>query len=230
MNDVPIHPPVNALTACQKCGECCKRYAISALPHELAREAAFFKLSEPRFTAIYGRLIVQVLPFSSGEHPLALHTSMIPKPVWDKLRAAGFEGEYAMILPMIGFKKDDYCVFFDAKTFGCTMHLVKPMQCTLFPFTSLNENEDYSKAYDFCELSKITTPTSKTSEIQLFHRAQWKTFFDTIALQGLDAAYAHWPAEGDVVFGGKKIFPITQDVLRALVKLAREKKTNGKPA
>ncbi|MEK6902353.1 MAG: YkgJ family cysteine cluster protein [archaeon] len=221
---VSISPPADAITACQKCGECCKRYAISALPHEIERQATFFKLDVANFTTIYTRLLVQFLPYSSGDHPLALHTSMIPKPVWDQLKKAGFDAEYAMVLPMIGFKKQEYCVFFDTKTFGCTMHAVKPMQCNLFPFTSLKDNEDYAKAYDFCELSKISSPTDKTKEIQKYHWGMWKLFFDKVAFEGMHAASEHWPETGDIVFNGQKIWPVTKNELSQWLSLAKNKK------
>lgn len=220
---LPISPPAGAITACQKCGECCKRYAISALPHEIESEAKFFKLDVPKFTQIYTRLLVQVLPYSSGDHPLALHTSMIPKAVWDQLKNAGFEGEYAMILPMIGFKKQEYCVFFDPKTFGCSMHMVKPMQCSLFPFTSLKDNEQYAQAFDFCELSKISSPTDKTKEIQKYHWGMWKQFFDMIAVYGLNGAADHWPETGDVIYNGQKMWPITKTEVSKLLSLAKNK-------
>ncbi len=219
----PIHPPAGAVLACQKCGECCRRYAISALPHELERQAKFFKMGEKEFIGVYGRILLQFLPFSSSDHPLAMHVSMIPKSTYEQLKKNGFEGDYAMMLPMIGFKKQEYCVFFNPKTFGCTMHLVKPMQCTLFPFTSLKDNEDYSKAYDFCEQSRILSPTEKTKEIQSFHRKEWKTFFDKVALKGLKGGFDHWPAEGDVIHNGKIIGKITLPNLHTLIELARTK-------
>jgi hypothetical protein len=103
------------------------------------------------------------------------------------------------------------------------MHLVKPTQCTLFPFTSLKDNEDYSKAYDFCEQSRILSPTEKTKEIQSFHRQEWKTFFDKVALKGLKGGYDYWPAEGDVVHNGRIIGKITLSNLHTLIEMARNK-------
>lgn len=218
-----IQPPANAITACQKCGECCRRYAISALPHELKRQALFFSMSEKEFVGVYGRILLQFIPFTSSDHPLAMHVSMIPKGTWDVLKAGGFEGDYVMMLPMVGFKKAEYCVFFDPKTFGCSMHPVKPMQCTLFPFTSLKDNEDYAKAYDFCEQSKNTSPTQETKEIQQHHRKEWKTFFDKVALRGLKGGYEHWPNQGDVIFNGKIVGKITLKGLHTLIEMARNK-------
>lgn len=218
-----IQPPAHAATACQKCGECCKRYAISVLPHELPRQAKFFNLSEEEFTNIYTRLLVQIMPFSSGEHPLALHVNMIPKPLWEKLKSAGFSSDYAMVLPMLGFRKKEYCVFFNPETFGCSMHVVKPAQCTLFPFTSINENEDYSKAYDFCELSKITSPTKYTTIEQRGQRLNMKKYFDAVAKSGLSKVWKNLPSEGDVIFNGKKIADISLSELNQLLTTAKEK-------
>ncbi len=221
--DSQIHPPAHAVTACAKCGECCKRYAISVLPNELAREAAFFKLSEKEFTSIYTRLLVQIMPFSASNHPLALHSSMIPKKLWKKLQAEGLEQNHVMILPMLGFRKKEYCVFFNPETFGCTMHAVKPAQCSLFPFTSLKDNEDYSQAHDFCEMSKITSPTKYTTAQQTAQRLNMKKYFDLVAKKGLLSVWKNLPNEGDIIFNGKKIAEISLNELNQLLETAKEK-------
>jgi Fe-S-cluster containining protein len=215
--------PAQVFDVCKTCGECCKRYAISVLPHELKREAAFFKLSEKEFTAIYTRLLVQMVPFSSGEHPLSIHTSMIPKNVWSKLQASGFSSDYAMVLPMIGFKKKEYCVFFDTKTFACTMHDVKPQQCTLFPFTSVEKNIDYSKAYDFCGLSKVERPTKEIFSAQDAQRVQMKKYFDAVAKNGLSSVWKNIPNAGDVIYNGKIISNITLNELNKWLATAKNK-------
>lgn len=216
--EAQIHPPANAISACQKCGECCKRYAISVLPHELERQAKFFKLSKEEFTKIYTRLLVQIVPFSSGNHPLAIHTNLIPKTLWNTLKNNGFSSDYAMILPMIGFKKKEYCVFFNPQTFGCTMHSVKPAQCSLFPFASAEDNVDYSKAYDFCELSKISSPTKYTTTLQVAQRQEMKKYFDSVAEKGLLSVWKNTPNAGDVIFGGKKVGEITLNELNQWLK------------
>lgn len=221
--DTPIHPPSDAISACQKCGECCKRYAISTLPHELSRQSAFFKLGEKEFTAIYTRLLVQLVPFSSGNHPLSIHTNLIPQNIWKKLQAAGFSADYAMILPMVGFKKKEYCVFFNPETFGCTMHAVKPAQCSLFPFASAEDNVDYSKAYDFCELSTISSPTKYTSAQQAAQRLEMKKYFDAVAQNGLSSVWKNLPAEGDIIFHGKKIADISLNELNEWLVVARNR-------
>ncbi len=215
--------PTQVFDICKTCGECCKRYAISVLPHEVAREAKFFKLSEKEFTSIYTRLLVQIVPFSSGQHPLALHTSMIPKEVWKKLQASGFASDYAMILPMLGFKKKEYCVFFDPKTTSCTMHSVKPAQCTLFPFTSVEKNIDYSKAYDFCELSRLTSPTKEIFSAQDAQRAQMKKYFDSVAEKGLLSVWKNIPSAGDIIYNGKIISTITSNELNDWLATAKNK-------
>lgn len=215
--------PEETFAICKTCGECCKRYAISVLPHEVAREAKFFNLSEKEFTAIYTRLLVQMVPFSSGNHPLALHTSMIPQTVWKKLQAAGFASDYAMILPMIGFKKKEYCVFFDPKKMSCTMHSVKPAQCTLFPFTSAEKNIDYAKAYDFCELSRVESPTKEIFASQDAQRVQMKKYFDAVAEKGLSSVWKNTPNTGDVIYNGKIISTITLDELNNWLSLGKEK-------
>jgi hypothetical protein len=97
------------------------------------------------------------------------------------------------------------------------------MQCTLFPFTSLKDNEDYAKAHDFCELSKISSPTNSTSEIQKFHRQEWGVFFDKVAHWGLEKTYPHWPEDGHVLHNGKIIAPIQKKQLLALLELAGKK-------
>lgn len=222
--EAQIYPPANAISACQKCGECCKRYAISVLPNELSRQAAFFKLSEKEFTSIYTRLLVQLVPFSSGNHPLAIHTNLIPQNIWKKLQAAGFEGEYAMILPMVGFKKKEYCVFFNPETFGCTMHSVKPSQCSLFPFASAEDNVDYSKAYDFCELATISSPTKYTTALQVAQRREMKNYFDSVAEKGLLSVWKNVPNEGDIIFRGKKVADISLNELTVWLSAANTKK------
>ena len=222
--EAQIHPPANAISACQKCGECCKRYAISVLPQELSREASFFKLSEKEFTSIYTRLLVQLVPFSSNKHPLSIHTNLIPQNIWKKLQAAGFEGEYAMILPMVGFKKKEYCVFFNPETFGCTMHTVKPAQCSLFPFASAEDNVDYSKAYDFCELATISSPTKYTTTQQVAQRLAMKKYFDSVAEKGLLSVWRSVPSEGDVIFRGKKVADISLNELNVWLSAANTKK------
>lgn len=219
-----ILPPAQAITACQKCGECCKRYTISTLPHELERQAKFFSLSDEKFVGIYTRLMVQLVPFSSGEHALSLHTNMLPKRVWKKLQTMGFDQDHVMILPMLAFKKQEYCIFFNPQTFGCTMHLVKPMQCSLFPFVSANPHEDYSKAYDFCELSKISSPTSKTKEIQSFQTHAMRAYFDEVAKQGMSKTWKALPASGDIIYKNQVIGTISLKALEKWLSVARAKK------
>lgn len=211
------------VSVCQTCGECCKRYAISVLPHEVQKQARTLKLDEKTYTGLYTRLLVQLVPFSSSNHPLALPTTLLPKALAQKLKAEGVNESHVMILPMVGLKKREYCVFFDPQTFGCTIHESKPLQCSIFPFASLNQNEDYAKAHDFCELEKISSPTKYTFAQQAVQRDRMKEYFDTVSQKGMNGVWNVLPGEGDLVFNGKSLGPITLDELNNWLQWAREK-------
>lgn len=218
-------PPIlqEKATACQRCGECCRRYYISVLPDELEREANFFKLKQERFIEIYCQLFLQVLPLQHGDHPLALHTSAIPKSLWNVLHKQGIHSNYVMLLPMLGFKKKEFCVFFDPKLYLCTMHTVKPAQCTLFPFMAGEKNVDFAKTYDFCELASIATPTKYTHIQADAQKNKMAQYFDAVATHGMEKVWKHLPEEGIILYQGKAIAPITLKEMQELLELAREK-------
>ncbi len=213
-------------TACQKCGECCRRYYISVLPEEAVREAKFFKLKLEQFIGIYCQLFLQVMPLQSGDHPLALHTSAIPKKLWTAMQKSGINSNYVMLLPMLGFKKKEFCVFFDPKLYLCTMHTVKPAQCSLFPFMAGEKKVDFAKAYDFCELASIASPTKYTHAQADMQKAKMAHYFDAVAKNGMEKVWKFLPQEGIVLFQGKAIAPIALHEMQELLQLARGKETN----
>lgn len=210
-------------TACQKCGECCRKYFISVLPDELAREAKFFKLSQEKFIQIYCQLFLQVMPLQQGDHPLAIHTSAVPKKIWEVLQKNGIHSNYVMLLPMLGFKKKEFCVFFDPKLYLCTMHTVKPAQCSIFPFMAGEKNVDFSKAYDFCELASIASPTNYTHAQADLQKVKMARYFNSVAKEGMEKVWSALPKEGIILYQGKSISPITRTEMIELLQLAREK-------
>lgn len=220
---MPLPIPTNAITVCQKCGECCRRYKISVLPHEVEQQARFLNLDAPSFIAIYTELWLQIVPFSSTNHPLALHGSLIPKKVWDELKKNGFDSEYAMLLPMLAFHKQEYCVFFNPENFGCNIHSVKPAQCKLFPFTPTKEGEEYAKMYDFCELNRISSPTKYTNGRIELQKEKMHAYFDAVAQKGLDTVWSALPVKGEIVYNGKAISQITLDEMKQWLSWAQNK-------
>ncbi|MEK6820907.1 MAG: YkgJ family cysteine cluster protein [archaeon] len=209
-------------TACQKCGECCKRYAISVLPHELKKQATALQLSEEQFTSIYTQLLLQVTPAQSGEHKLSIHTSLLPKDFVEVLHKAGIDSEHVMLLPMLGFRRQEYCVFFDKEKMGCSIHAVKPMQCNIFPFVGINV-EDYAKTYDFCELARISSPTDYTYAQVALQGSNMKKYFDSVAENGMESIWKHVPSTGTLMLKGKAAGTIHWSALKNWLQWAREK-------
>ncbi|MDZ4256840.1 MAG: YkgJ family cysteine cluster protein, partial [archaeon] len=215
--------PSERISVCQTCGECCKRYPISILPHERSAQARFMGVSEEEFTRTHTRLLVQLVPFPSSDHPLAIATAMLPKTLVQILESNGLDSPYVMILPMVGLRKEEYCIFFDADTFGCTTHPVKPAQCRLFPFTSLKENEDYATLYDFCGLATISSPTQHTFDHQRAQKERMHAYFDAVAKEGLGGVWGTLPLKGNILFRGKEVSTIRMDELNEWLSLSRSK-------
>ncbi|MFH0970455.1 MAG: YkgJ family cysteine cluster protein [Candidatus Diapherotrites archaeon] len=213
------------ITACQKCGECCRRYAISVLPNEVRKQAKALNISKEQFLRIYTQLLLQITSAHSGEHPLSIHTSMLPKDFVEILQKRGIDTEYVMLLPMIGFKKKEYCVFFDHDSFGCAIHPVKPLQCSLFPFVGINV-DDYAKEYTFCEMARITSPTKYTYAQVGLHGKNMKEYFDTVASEGMEKVWPFIPAKGVLLVKGNPIGTIYWAALKEWLDAARTKKKN----
>ena len=218
----PLFTP-EKVSVCQTCGECCKRYAISVLPAEVQKQAAALKLDLKSYIGLYTRLLLQIVPFSSSNHPLALPTTLLPMSVAQKLKAEGMDSPFVMILPMVGLRKKEYCVFFAPQPFGGSIHSSKPLQCSIFPFASLNRNEDYAKSHDFCGLEKISSPTAYTFAQQEVQRDRMRVYFDSVAEKGMSGVWGMLPAEGDIIFNGKLLAPISLEQANEWVQWAREK-------
>lgn len=186
-------------TVCSTCGECCKRYAITVLPGEARAQAQYMGMPVESFMRTRTQLFIQLYPCASKENASCIHESMLPKKWAQGLETKGIQSNFYMVVPQVAFKKKKYCTFYDTHKHACSIHPVKPAQCSLFPFIPWQLNaEAFSKEYDFCELSRVSSPTKHTKADVENHQLKVNAYFKRVQEKGFERVWGALPRTGIV--------------------------------
>jgi len=198
--------------SCKSCGECCKRYSITVLPEEAKAEAELLGIAPEEFISNYCRLYLELFPMNPKENSLVLPQESLPRRI-----AEGIESmlgkpveEHYLVLPMIAFRKNEYCVFFDAETKKCGIHSAKPAQCKLFPFISIKPNPDFKIMYPFCAGLREMAETKGNGAYGMEHYAAVRAYFEGVKENGFSHYWPSLPEGGVALLEGKTVCEISK--------------------
>lgn len=198
---------------CQRCGECCKRYFIISLPHEVCAQARLKGIPEKEFVETNMQLFLQLFPSGYRETKISVPSSMLPKRIADKLKEhLGVLPDFFITMPMLVFKRKDggACTFFDEKNSGCTIYGERPLECRMFPFISDKKAEDYSKLYPFCHGLKAKDKMLEYVDLSRIHFREVFDYCAKIKENGFSSLWANWPQGGVVLFENKLLGDISE--------------------
>mgnify|MGYP001562034748 CR=1 FL=1 len=214
-------------SVCSSCGECCKRYAVTVLPPEARAQAAFLGMPLKSFLKSKTQLFVQLYPRMQKENGWCVHESMLPKKWAQGLKEKGIQSNFYMVLPQLAFrKKGAFCAFYDARKKQCAIHSVKPGQCTLFPFVPWQAHStDFSTQYDFCGLSRISSPTNETHQAVLKHQEEVNAYFENARQKGFQRMWPALPSTGMVTCKGLPIALTGKREVLSTLKALKQAKT-----
>ena len=217
---------------CQRCGECCKRYFIISLPHELENQARARNMKMREFLDRHCQLFLQIFPYAkeddaapdpangnamitADEKKLVIGSSLLPKNIAQSLeREIGFLPQHMVVLPMISFHRaqDGACTFYTQENGlgGCTIYGARPMECRMFPFISLKKNADYSKLYPFCGGLRFKDEKLNYSDLSYVHFRQVADYLERVRQQGFSAIWKEWPMNGVLLYKERPLGGITE--------------------
>lgn len=194
---------------CERCGACCKRYWITVLPGEIKKQAKLLKISKKEFIERYTILYLQLFPTQYKENTLEVFNEIVPKKIALRIeRHLGYLPEYFLILPILAFKRNGCCIFFDKKDKACKIYNARPKQCELFPFISLDEEPNFLLLYPFCKGLKLN-PAGKNAGKE--HYRQIVNYFDSVRKKGFSKLWKRTPKEGIALFRDNKVCNIGRE-------------------
>lgn len=199
---------------CTQCNECCKRYWITLLPQELKKAAEFLNLSEEEFIEKHTQLYIQLYPLAYREHALVYSSSFLPRKICEKIENhLNYLPESFLVMPMLALKRNEKICTLLIERKGCKIHEVKPTQCTLFPFLSLEEKPNFRELYTYCEGLKNSDKDSK-EHYSDEHYSAIKAYFKNVKEKGFAAQWKSLPEKGLVVFKGLEVCEIALSELK----------------
>ena len=209
---------------CLRCGECCRSYYIVSLPHEVKGQASFLGISEKDFVQGKMQLYLQLFPAEPSEGKMNIAAEGLPKKILKKIEARlGFRPENFIALPMLCFKRAGpgmgagkakawlgACIFYDSKK-GCAIYSVRPDECRLFPFISMDKDADFRKIYRFCKgLQKGPLVIKWDYEAVQAHFRETAKYLSEAKKKGFKATWKNWPANGVCLLEGKLLCKISE--------------------
>ena len=196
---------------CKSCGECCKRYSITVLPEEAKAEAELLGIGVQEFVEKYCRLYLELFPMNPKENSLVLSQELLPKRIVEGIEALLGKPaeEHYLVLPMLAFRKEEYCVFFEFESRKCKIHSAKPAQCRFFPFISIKPNPDFKIMYPFCAGLREMAEAKGNGAYGMEHYAAVRGYFEGIKENGFPNYWAALPESGIALLEGKEICEIS---------------------
>lgn len=200
---MPATKGFSVVSICEKCAECCKRYYITLLPSELSAISQHLGLSEEEFISRNCSIMLQIFPCLTESLPNAVPGEKLSKFSKTVKKKAGYFPSYFLLLPAIALKKKPLkkCVFLDRKN-HCSIYPVRPKQCALFPFISLEERHlDLKALYPFCKLvhGNDVIPVKEFNEAQK-HYDRVKRYFKGVEEKGFSSLWKSLPKECMVLY------------------------------
>ena len=198
---------------CQRCGECCKRYYIISLPHEVLRQAKHKGLTREEFIQKHMQLFLQFFPAEHSKEKIMVSSSLVPKEIATKLEGhLGKMPDFLIALPMLVFRRRENgsCTFYDEKNRACTIYQERPLECRLFPFISDKKAQDYAGLYPFCAgLQKAGAEVSFVDKSKA-HFDEVSEYFREVQKNGFSKIWGSWPKEGVCLFTDKLVGHISE--------------------
>jgi Fe-S-cluster containining protein len=198
---------------CHRCGECCKRYFIITLPHELKKQAEFMGITEKEFIENNTQLFLQLFPFGQSDAKISISSVMLPKRIANLIESVhGHLPDFLIALPMLAFKRRENgaCKFFDEGKSCCTIYPVRPLECILFPFISEKKAENYSRLYPFCKGLKDKDGKLSYADFSQIHFNEVSNYCKSIKEKGFSSIWKHWPNKGVLLFQEKLLGEINE--------------------
>ncbi len=194
---------------CRNCAECCKRYYITLLPGEAAKQSEFLGIPLKEFVSRHTQLYVQFFPFPFSKKKLLIHRRMVPKKFISKIDAQlGEMHEHFLVLPSIALKKNGVCAFLEGKK--CLIHEVKPAQCGLFPFIFMEPGKDLLELYPFCLGLKEGGKRENALQESRAHYLKIKDYFDSVREKGFTSLWKEIPDDGIAALDSKLLGGISK--------------------
>ncbi len=197
------------------CTSCCEKYWITILPEEAEAEADFLGISLKDFLEKHCILCLQLFPFPTADSVLSLPEKFFPKKIREKIeKETGAQCFLAM--PSIAFRKpENKCVFLEKGL--CKIYFIRPKQCELFPFISLNGETNFAEKYPFCKaLSSAKFEESFLHESSR-HYLKVSEHFNEIEKKGFERIWKSVPNKGIVLFKDKFLAKISKKEFFAIL-------------
>lgn len=194
---------------CARCLQCCQRYFITLLPKEAAAQAKHLKLSPSKFFDLHTTLFLQVIPSKKTNHPFVWARDEVP--FANQLPSLP-DFDFVFLIPGIALKREGpACTFLDIPNKSCTIHPVRPGQCSLFPLISRSKNFVTKDDYPFCVglQSSQESPINRAANDK--HYGHVKRHLDLIQSTGFDSVWPQKPDHGIVVLEEKVIAELDVD-------------------
>ncbi|MBN2127242.1 MAG: YkgJ family cysteine cluster protein [Candidatus Diapherotrites archaeon] len=196
---------------CTKCGECCKRYFIQILPEDAEKISKFMGIPLEEFISDYTQLFLQFFIGDFKSTGLVIPSAFIPKKFIESINSIvlGTPKEL-MVLPTIAFKRNDKtCVFLNNLN-NCKIYPVRPHQCRIFPFISMNKLEsDFLDLYPFCK-GLESSDLKKNKNLAEPHFKKTNEYFSKIKKKGFSSQWKTLPKKGLAVLETKILSEINR--------------------
>jgi Fe-S-cluster containining protein len=176
---------------CLACGECCKRYSITVLPHEVEKLSKKLGITQKKFLETHCELFVKVYP-KSTPGILTFPTVFFPKKIGElltqdlKVLPTSF-----FVLPQITLKRKSGVCRYLNKDNTCQVYKERPNPCKLFPFMVV---PGYEEQYPFCELFKVGY--KDVSKQTRSYSKQVKQYFTAVDKKGFVGLWKKYPMKG----------------------------------
>ncbi len=200
--------------SCQRCGECCKKYFIVSLPHEVEKQAKLLGMQRKEFIVEKMQLFLQVFPSGFREEKLLVSSSFLPKKIAEKIgEKALCLPDLLVVVPALVFRRDEegYCVNYGRQNSACTVYSERPCECRLFPFISEKKTGDYSKLYPFCHGLKERDSEKSYVDLSFIHFGQVNKYLETVRKEGFSSVWKQWPSQGVLLYEDNLVGQITEE-------------------
>jgi len=187
------------------CDECCKRYWITLLPKEAKKISGLLKISEKKFMQKYCLLHLNLFP-TEKKTGMAVSSALIPKTIAKKAeKKLGKLPGFFILLPGIVLKRSEKgeCISLSNKM--CEIYSVRPEQCSLFPFISMDK-KDLKQQYPFCRALE----KGMKGSLDKPHLKNVNAYFAEIEKNGFESLWAFVPESGIVCIENKFLCRISK--------------------
>ncbi len=181
---------------CAKCGECCKKYFVQILPTDAVKISDFLNISLKKFINNYTQLFLQFFIGDFKPSKLVLPSAFISNKLLNPIKKLTLTTpNKLLVLPTIAFKRiGKNCVFLNELN-QCKIYPLRPLQCKIFPFVSVFENEtNFLKLYPFCKGLQESNSIQKNNAVP--HFVKTKNYFLKIQDTGFNSQWKHLPNTG----------------------------------